>query len=77
MSPGFPSKNVQVYRCTHAKRAHRQMKGSPAGACAACECPAFEPEPTCRCGHGLKAHAKGPCKQAYLDNCRAFRASEK
>jgi len=31
------------------------------------------PEATCECGHGKKAHAKGPCKQKYLDGCTAFR----
>ena len=32
------------------------------------------PEPVCECGHGKKAHAKGHCKQKYLDGCTAFRA---
>jgi SOS-response transcriptional repressor LexA len=31
------------------------------------------PEPVCECGHGKKAHAKGYCKQKYLDGCTAFR----
>jgi SOS-response transcriptional repressor LexA len=34
------------------------------------------PEPVCECGHGKKAHAKGHCKQKYLDGCTAFRKKQ-
>jgi hypothetical protein len=64
---------VTICKCTHPKREHWGTKQRPNGACRSCACRAFTPEPICRCGHGLKAHAKGPCHQTYIDGCKAFR----
>ena len=62
-----------VCTCTHGKTQHWFAKSSPEGPCRECTCKAFMPEPVCECGHGKKAHAKGCCKQKYLDGCTAFR----
>src|SRR5258708_35190906 len=65
-----------VCTCTHGKTQHWFTKSSPNGPCRECACKAFTPEATCECGHGKKAHAKGPCKQKYLDGCTAFREKQ-
>jgi hypothetical protein len=62
-----------VCTCTHGKSQHWFAKSNPKGPCRECDCKAFMPEPVCECGHGKKAHAKGYCKQKYLDGCTAFR----
>lgn len=62
-----------VCTCAHGKAQHWFATSSPKGPCRACACTAFIPEAVCECGHGKKAHAKGICKQKYLDGCTAFR----
>ena len=62
-----------VCMCAHGKAQHWFATSSPKGPCRECACKAFRPEPVCECGHGKKAHAKGYCKQKYLDGCTAFR----
>lgn len=64
-------KRVLVCRCSHQKRDHIITKQSPTGPCTLCSCSAFAPEPQCKCGHGKKAHRKGPCHEG--DGCREFR----
>jgi hypothetical protein len=65
-----------VCTCTHGKAQHWFAKSSPKGPCRECDCKAFTPEPVCVCGHGKKAHAKGHCKEKYLDGCTAFRKKQ-
>lgn len=64
-------KVVMVCTCAHSKRDHWCTKLRPQGRCLVCPCSAFNAEPVCRCGHGKKAHAKGPCHEG--DGCKAFR----
>lgn len=61
-----------VCSCGHRAGVHFNTKERPNGPCGECKCQAFTPEAMCRCGHGKKAHAKGPCKQAYQCGCRGF-----
>jgi hypothetical protein len=64
-------KVVMVCTCAHSKRDHWCTKIRPHGRCLLCPCCAFAPEPVCRCGHGKKAHRKGPCHEG--DGCNVFR----
>lgn len=64
---------TNVCVCTHAKGRHFVAKGKAESPCRDCSCLAFVQEPICRCGHGKKAHAKGPCHHKYLCGCTAFR----
>lgn len=71
----WPANTVCV--CSHAKRLHWNTAKRPNGPCRECECRSFTPEPVCRCGHGKKAHAKGPCHEAYVCACRSFREAKR
>jgi len=62
---------ILICTCTHQKREHYGTKQNPNGPCSFCTCQKFEPEPICKCGHGKKAHAKGPCHEG--DGCKEFR----
>lgn len=64
---------VLICTCTHSKRDHVITKRVPSGPCHDCGCLSFTPEPVCRCGHGKKAHAKGPCHEGH--GCREFRTA--
>lgn len=59
--------------CTHTKSRHWVTKVKKESPCRECGCSAFVQEPICRCGHGKKAHTKGPCHQKYLCGCTEFR----
>jgi hypothetical protein len=63
----------RVCTCSHVKRLHFCTKVQPAGPCGECDCRSFNPERMCRCGHGEKAHARGPCHHAYVCGCHNFR----
>jgi hypothetical protein len=63
--------HVTICDCGDPKRAHLVTKSTPTGPCTFCPCPAFRPELRCICGHGKKAHAKGPCHEG--DGCKVFR----
>jgi hypothetical protein len=67
----FP-KTVLICTCTHHKREHLHTVENANAPCTSCDCAAFTPEPLCRCGHGKKAHAKGPCHESYRDDCLGF-----
>ena len=62
---------ILICTCEHQKRRHFCTKLNPSGPCADCACAAFTPERVCLCGHGKKAHAKGPCHEG--DGCKRFR----
>jgi hypothetical protein len=62
-----------VCACRHRKGQHWLTKDTPQAPCRECACTAFTPEPVCVCGHGKKAHARGPCHHKYLCGCTAFR----
>ncbi len=62
-----------VCTCEHRKGKHWFTTRTPTGPCQECNCTAFTPEAVCRCGHGKKAHAKGPCHHKYLCGCTGFR----
>jgi len=62
---------VTICTCEDQKRHHIITKQVPAGPCTLCSCTKFTPEPVCRCGHGKKAHKKGPCHEG--DGCKEFR----
>jgi len=64
-------KVVVVCACAHSKRDHCCTKLRPLGRCLLCPCSAFIAESICKCGHGKKAHRKGPCHEA--DGCKVFR----
>lgn len=65
-----------ICTCQHRKRQHLHTKTQPNGPCADCSCTAFDPEPSCKCGHGKKAHTKHPkgyCHESYICGCTSFR----
>lgn len=66
----FPHR-VLVCVCRDHKRDHWLSVKTPQGPCRLCPCKVFTPEPVCVCGHGLKAHARGPCHEG--DGCKQFR----
>lgn len=66
----FP-RRVLICTCSHHKSGHWHTKTMPDGPCLHCACEHFTPEKVCVCGHGEKAHAKGPCHEA--DGCKIFR----
>jgi hypothetical protein len=61
-----------VCDCGDLKRQHWISAKQPNGPCMVCGCRAFTPEPLCTCKHGKKAHAKGPCKEAWKCGCKVF-----
>jgi len=68
----FPPR-VLVCECGDQKREHVITKQFPAGPCTSCPCKSFTPEAVCKCGHGKKAHRKGPCHECGKQQCPAFR----
>jgi len=66
----FPT---NVCECSHRKGKHWFTTTSKKAPCLECACTSFTPEPVCRCGHGKKSHAKGPCHHKYLCGCTQFR----
>ena len=65
-----------VCTCEHRKGRHWGTLQNPQGPCRDCACRTFTPEVICRCSHGKKAHAKGPCHHKYLCGCTQFRERE-
>lgn len=66
----FPQQ-VLVCTCRCLKRRHFIAKFNK-GPCLDCPCLAFIPEPTCKCGHGKKAHEKSRTGHCHECTCKVF-----